>query len=338
MKFLMLAVLLAVMQAGPPAPRQAADGSKSASNADQSKSSRGKTSADKPESPFKAKTTGDDEGSKQQPEAPAQNKAASVVHDSDANGANKNTTDEESKTQRELAWFTGALVAVSFLQFVALIWQARLFFRQAGIMEEHKTSLVQLAAAASENATAASNNADAARQAVDIVISKERARLSVRVHELVLAEPTALQGVALTVQFSGLTAAYILESMAVACLSDSVEQPSPPFTLSVPSLPSPITLETEELHRSSMLLPNMVLGEVGINDVLEGRKFIHFWGFIKYRMPFMTCSKKKGRLHSDGCGSFASFPMGETGLPLTSPGRRRGYWAAYGLPTDNRET
>jgi predicted lipid-binding transport protein (Tim44 family) len=59
-------------------------------------------------------------------------------------------------------WFTGALVVVSFLQFAALIWQACLFFRQAGIMNEHRAHLEKLAIAASDNAKAAKDGAEAA--------------------------------------------------------------------------------------------------------------------------------------------------------------------------------
>jgi hypothetical protein len=77
------------------------------------------------------------------------------------NNANKSTTDEELKTQRGLMWFTGALVVVSFLQFAALIWQACLFFRQAGIMDEHRVHLEKLAIAASDNAKAAKDGAEA---------------------------------------------------------------------------------------------------------------------------------------------------------------------------------
>lgn len=71
---------------------------------------------------------------------------------------------DDLKVQQELAWFTGALVLVSFLQFLALVGQAILFFRQARIMEQHRTSLEQLAKAAANNAEAASKNADFSKQ------------------------------------------------------------------------------------------------------------------------------------------------------------------------------
>jgi len=69
---------------------------------------------------------------------------------------------EELKTQQELARFTGALVVVSLLQFVALIVQAWLFFRQTRIMDEHRVHLERLAIAASDNAKAAKDGAEAA--------------------------------------------------------------------------------------------------------------------------------------------------------------------------------
>jgi hypothetical protein len=75
-------------------------------------------------------------------------KTEAVSHDDHANNANQSTHSEEL-----LAWFTGALVLVSFLQ-------AYLFLRQARIMEEHRTSFVKLAEAAADNAEAASKNAE----------------------------------------------------------------------------------------------------------------------------------------------------------------------------------
>jgi hypothetical protein len=71
---------------------------------------------------------------------------------------------DDLKTQRELAWFTGALVIVSFLQFAALIVQACLFFRQTRIMDQHRVHLERLAIAASDNAIAAKEGAEAANK------------------------------------------------------------------------------------------------------------------------------------------------------------------------------
>jgi len=95
-------------------------------------------------------------------------------------------------------------------------------------MEQHKTSLEQLATAATNNAQAASKNAEfsklnalateksamaanmnaeAAKQAVAIAISKERARISVKVNPLALSfrnspdhpfDPTLVQAVRAT--------------------------------------------------------------------------------------------------------------------------------------------
>jgi hypothetical protein len=66
--------------------------------------------------------------------------------------ADQKPSGEDLKVQHQLARFTGLLVLVGFLQLIALVGQACLFFRQARIMGQHRVSLEQLAEAASDNA------------------------------------------------------------------------------------------------------------------------------------------------------------------------------------------
>jgi hypothetical protein len=92
------------------------------------------------------------------------NQNSSPEHDAHAN-----------QTDEELAKFTWYLVLVGALQLVALVVQAVVFYftlrqigKQADIMEQHRTSLEELARAAGDNAKAALLNAQA-------VINAERA-------------------------------------------------------------------------------------------------------------------------------------------------------------------
>lgn len=89
------------------------------------------------------------------PAVSADSKPEPVCHSSHAS-----KSDDDEKIQRQLALFTGLLVLVGFLQVAALVWQAFLFWRQAGIMREHKTSLEQLAKSAIDNAESARKNSD----------------------------------------------------------------------------------------------------------------------------------------------------------------------------------
>lgn len=83
--------------------------------------------------------------------------------------------EHEIDIQRQLARFTGWLVGVGLLQFLILVVQAVLFFQQKKIMQQHKTSLEELADAAKNNAIAAKDNADAAKSSFQSVIDSERA-------------------------------------------------------------------------------------------------------------------------------------------------------------------
>ena len=90
------------------------------------------------------------------------NQPRTKEHDSD----NKQSQDAIG-VERKLTKFTGYLVIVGFLQVLALIAQAILFFQQRNIMEQHRGSLEQLA-------TAASSNAIAAKASADTLVNSER--------------------------------------------------------------------------------------------------------------------------------------------------------------------
>jgi hypothetical protein len=102
---------------------------------------------------------------------PVQNQTDAASH-ADQKTTNEELKVEELQVQKTLARFTGYLVVVGFLQLIVLAGQALLFFRQATIMGQHRTSLEDLARAARDNATAASLNAQA-------VISSERPWVSI---------------------------------------------------------------------------------------------------------------------------------------------------------------
>jgi hypothetical protein len=102
-------------------------------------------------------------------DTPVQNKNESVTH------PEQGMNNEELTVQRELAWFTGALVVVGFLQLIAL-------FRQARIMGQHRASLEQLSKAATDNAEPATKNADAYYLNAKILIEAKRPQVAMEAH------------------------------------------------------------------------------------------------------------------------------------------------------------
>jgi hypothetical protein len=69
-----------------------------------------------------------------QPSITAESDSESVGGNGKTRVNSKQTPNEELGIQRELAWFTGALVVVGFLQFFALVGQVTIYCRQAKIM------------------------------------------------------------------------------------------------------------------------------------------------------------------------------------------------------------
>jgi hypothetical protein len=197
-------------------------------------------------------------------------------------------------------------------------------------------------------ANAASLNALAAKQAVEIVISRERCRISIKPwgrlhlpyrsdtanHDPIFhaAEP---QGANYDIHFYGLTAGYISEAVAGACLSDSEDVPQVPPSL-MRDLPKRVlATEQKELARTARLLPRFETID-DVIDVVEGRKFVHCWGFIRYRDAFYDA------FHQERITSFRwvwKFTGDATDTPIPTPlGGRFGRWVEYGPPEDNRET
>jgi hypothetical protein len=92
------------------------------------------------------------------------------------NGSSHNAN-ESANDDGRLVTVTIWLAVVGGLQFLALIGQAVVFFRQAKIMEQHRTSLEELAKAAGSNAKAAQDNASATKTNTDVLINSERSWL-----------------------------------------------------------------------------------------------------------------------------------------------------------------
>jgi hypothetical protein len=296
---------------------------------------------------------------------PVPNKTNTSLQTEATSHADQKPSSEELRIQEQLTRFTGLLVVVGFLQLLALVGQAFLFLRQARIMGQHRVSLEQLAEAASDNAkaakdgaeaasknaefsklnaiatekaaTAANTSAEAAKRGVEIVISKERARISVSEPDKLVLLLSGPHRVDFKIRFSGVTTAYISESAANAGLSESQDS-LPDETLFRPSiykLPSIVVpTATPLLETSGMFLPKMQLDKTDIDAIVQGKLFVHFWGFIKYRDVFYDVFQEERETTFRYVWAYSTmFNFG------SKPGDPPfGSWFKRGAPEENSET
>lgn len=192
--------------------------------------------------------------------------------------------------------------------------------------------------------------ANAATLGVKISISKERFRIKVRPRDQwnfpVDFDPSAQQavlrheywqGVMYDLHCYGLTEGYILEAFDGASVSDSPD--APPLSISrIHNLPwriDPTNPQQSHWPGQARMLTRMETLQDAI-DVVEGRKFIHFWGRIKYRDVFFDVFGTDRETSWRWVWKFTG-NAGDTaiGTPL---GGRFGKWDKCGPPEDNRET
>jgi len=219
--------------------------------------------------------------------------------------------------QRKLAWFTGALVVVGFLQFFALVGQVTIYCRQAKIMtrQAHEmkrqrgymrlqwkavgeqarlmtrqlTEMGEQTGVLKASVAIAEKSADAAKDSVEMFISKERARL--RIDMIDNFDPlsdtilgTEVSSVPYRVRLHGPTDAFIVDAGISAYLADSRDA-RPPLVAPMP-IPRVLTVAVRDFTGSIPIFPHAKLKEKEVEDVAWGRRFLCFAGFIKYRDVF----------------------------------------------------
>ena len=155
--------------------------------------------------------------------------------------------------------------------------------RQADIMERQAKKLDESVAVADKAAIAAQTGADAAKDGVELVKKKERARLTIDVSRLALkAHDIWANHIPFNINFVGVTPAFVLQSEARA----EVNNRPVPDTSDRVTLPLSIP-EIIKTDIPSLKLPIIhVMGNAEIKDIEEGRLFVHFHGFVKYRDIF----------------------------------------------------
>jgi hypothetical protein len=209
----------------------------------------------------------------------------------------------------------GVISAVCTLKWIA---------RQTHYMKKQTGILIQYNRATRDAADAAIKNADAANRNIDLFISKERARVRVEVDTWT---PTSGSPVSYKVNLYGPTAAFIIKTCAIAYIGGQNEPPALSPSIPIPSgviLPSSPTIDG-----FAFIFPSFKLNPSQIADVREGRLFIHFTGFIRYRDIFSPDERTTKFKYTWRERIFAF-------------GRRdgsvRGNWEKSDKPHDNEET
>jgi hypothetical protein len=217
---------------------------------------------------------------------------------------------QDQQIQRKLVLYTCLLVIAGFLTAFVVGWQA---------WETRKA------------ANAAKDSARAADKNIELLISKERARLRIDMEPLNLSSQ---QGLPRTVNFKvsiyGPTAAYIVESSCVAYVlpSDSIncEDPGSAVMLPFDSLPNVITPNSSPIEQFAFLIIEdeaALLPEIKSNRLLVGVR-----GFIKYRDVFDRDREIRFRY------TWKYWTTGFYGDKIAD----FGYWEKCGAGTDNYGT
>jgi hypothetical protein len=234
--------------------------------------------------------------------APADGKEASIAT---TNATSKNSTQppgEDLRIQRELAWFTGALVAVGILQTVVMFLTWLIYRRQAREMRRQRHEMrrqrhvmfrqwksmgqqaVFMEGQLNEMKAAggqAARQIAIAEENIKTIISKEQGRLRLKAINLKMPDesiPWAL--VEYQVRLYGPTDAIVRTTISDAIISDSEEPPSyiPLSSLSIPAIVSP---SDSPFTQYQMVTPTENISE-DFSAVNKGEKFVHFWGCILY--------------------------------------------------------
>lgn len=230
--------------------------------------------------------------------------------------------------------FSGLLVVVGGLQ-VRLLWrtlsairqQADLMKRQAELMERQAVKLDESVAVADRAAIAAQASAGAAKENIEIIINKERARVSVEINLLSLTLPALAHTANYNLRVYGPAdaEAYVVSSSLGALITDSPEPPTSGFVeYRMFGIPNVLTKHNPIENRMTFLQPKFTLDQGDIDSVNQGKAFVHFWGCIKYKDVFDRPRETYFRYRWDV----------STGLYGGPSGR----WIQCGPPEDNRAT
>src|SRR5579862_2300030 len=225
--------------------------------------------------------------------APAQSPAISIVPDDHlASVPPSGPSDLEVK----MTWFAGTLAAVAVLQFFALFWQTFALRKlakasgshtqemeyQSRVLDGQLKVMAEQLTAVKETASASSMSAMAAKESIERIISRERARLRVELQPFYL-NFNAPSPASYTVEHEGSTDAYVMDSHVSVYVSPSRD----PDRSSVNGRPMPIPriigAQNPVVAAQDVLHP---FTSQEIDDIRQLKSFVHITGFIRYKDVF----------------------------------------------------
>jgi hypothetical protein len=187
--------------------------------------------------------------------------------------------------------------------------------RQAGILERQTKATEKASEAAKASAEAAQAN-------INIIISKERARIMVTAWHLDLT-PAAngLCSVRYDVIYSGQSPAFIIDSGVWADAVDSEDAKTFPLWMAIRELPPIAPINRDIIHCETWI----DLKPDAVRKVNEGTTFVRVYGFVRYRDVFDIQRTTTFR--------YLWRPPSLYGIP----GITNGGWIKVGAPGDNAE-
>ena len=330
MQYIVLAVILAVMQAFLPVPRQASDSSAGASKNVQNQP--GSEQADPKHSP--APVNAD------QPQG----------HDANTDKKTKENGQQSVKITEPITvdvvrpqttwtdrgvWFFNLCLAVTSALQVWLLCRTLAFIRrqthemkrQRITMREQLKAMQGQLVQAGKQAEAASDAAKAARDNIELVIGKERARVRVELQKFDLADAGKFifHQVDCLVFSYGTNSAFVSDSRVWVGVSPDAEEGPPDSIPARQPISVPRVLHPTEdgVKKRAIILTQFTPSDV--DAIRKGALFVHFRGVIE----FSDWSERKyvTRFRYVWKPSFSAF--------FDSWG---GYWSRTGKPEDNSET
>jgi len=199
---------------------------------------------------------------------------------------------------------------------------------QSGILQESVGVARSAAKAAQDGATAAKESADAAQRNIALVINKERARLRIEQPVPLPIKPNSNVVITYSLSYYGSTPAFGVDTEVNTLISESKDSPKD-VHLKQRIIGLPAVVSAKDILPSYMsIVYNMgdamkiTLDDDIFRKLKEGKMFVHFWGFIKYLDFFDQPRETTFR--------YRWIPAG--------PRENWERWEKYGEPEDNRET
>lgn len=202
--------------------------------------------------------------------------------------------------QGNLEWFTGVLAVVGVLQILTMVWQAWLLKQtrgdvhtqanwmktQAGYMKDQTKIL-------GKSVAAAQSSADAAKDQIQMVKDKERARLEIEIDEFIFKpniKPFFLQKVNWRVRLHGQSEAFIIKKRMIACIGEPDEHPMFNFGVYEMAIRDVITPSERFAYGSCMISPTSAtiddVGGLDLNSLKEKKAILYCAGHITFKDVF----------------------------------------------------